>query len=710
MKKKRKVPLLRQMSQTECGITSLSMIFSYYGYENALTELRKDVSGSRSGISMLTLKKIGENYNFDVSPLKIDVTKMTSVESPLILFWENNHFLILEKIEKDHFFIVDPSLGKYVLKKSDVENKYSGYCLLLKPNKYFQPQKKKKKLNFNLFEEFFHHKLGFIMMLVIAVVMQLSIVILPITTKLIIDNSIDANHFWEISNIKVILLLMLVILVIQIVFNYLNSYIINKIQRSVDKVMIPNFVNHLVNLPIKFFNVRSTGDLVLRTNNLEDVRQLVLNQLITGFLNATTLFVVINYMFSQSLILSLSLIIIGLIQMFIIIMGSKSIQPISNLELSYKSEQNAKLSEMIHSINTIKSLNEEETFYRDWKKALSKKIDASYELGKRKMKMDSTLKSLTITVPIIITIVGVILTVSGDMSIGSLFGFLSLSTLFLMPFNNIAESVVNINNTKSILNFVEDVATNEKEENIGHLDKIKDANIKFKNVSFRFDKYSPELIRNVNISIEANSNIAIIGASGSGKSTLLSLLNRVYKPSNGEILIDDENIEKYNIRFLRENIGIVTQEFSIFNKTILENITLNNEKYKEKDVYEALAGAALLEEVMAMPQGINTMLSENGTNISGGQRQRLAIARALIKKPKILILDEATSALDYKNEIEIDKFLKENKATKITTSHSLYNLKRMDEIILICDGEIVLSGKYEDIKNKKEFKQYIGDE
>ncbi|HHD1170954.1 TPA: peptidase domain-containing ABC transporter, partial [Staphylococcus aureus] len=482
------------------------------------------------------------------------------------------------------------------------------------------------------------------------------------------------------------------------------------IQRSVDKVMIPNFVNHLVNLPIKFFNVRSTGDLVLRTNNLEDVRQLVLNQLITGFLNATTLFVVINYMFSQSLILSLSLIIIGLIQMFIIIMGSKSIQPISNLELSYKSEQNAKLSEMIHSINTIKSLNEEETFYRDWKKALSKKIDASYELGKRKMKMDSTLKSLTITVPIIITIVGVILTVSGDMSIGSLFGFLSLSTLFLMPFNNIAESVVNINNTKSILNFVEDVATNEKEENIGHLDKIKDANIKFKNVSFRFDKYSPELIRNVNISIEANSNIAIIGASGSGKSTLLSLLNRVYKPSNGEILIDDENIEKYNIRFLRENIGIVTQEFSIFNKTILENITLNNEKYKEKDVYEALAGAALLEEVMAMPQGINTMLSENGTNISGGQRQRLAIARALIKKPKILILDEATSALDYKNEIEIDKFLKENKATKITTSHSLYNLKRMDEIILICDGEIVLSGKYEDIKNKKEFKQYIGDE
>lgn len=708
LKKKRKVPLMRQMSQSECGITSLSMIFSYYGYEGALNELRSDVHGSRYGVSMLSLKKIGETYNFTVNALKVSLTHIETINEPLILFWEHNHFLILEKIKGNQYYIVDPSLGKYTLTKDDIEEKYSGYALLLKPNKNFKPQKKKKNKNFNLFSAFFDQKLSFLMMLIIAIIIQLSVIILPITTKYIIDHSINAKNFWEIKNINIILILMLSILIIQILFNYLNSYVINRVQKSIDEIMIPNFVNHLIKLPIKYFNARSTGDLVLRTNNLEDVRMLVLNNLISSLLNAITLIVVINYMVSQSILLSTVLVFIGLIQMFLIILGSKHIQPISNLELAYKSEQNGKLSEMINSIHTIKSLNEEVTFYNEWEKSLMKNINATYEVGKRKIKMESVLKSLSVIVPIMITLFGVILTVSNKMTIGSLFGFLSLSTIFLLPFNNIAEGVVNINKAKSILTFVEDVATNEKEEQSGTINKNIKGEVKLENISFKFDKYSPDLLKNINILIPQKSNIAIIGASGSGKSTLLSLLNRVYKPTSGRILLDGKDINSYNIKVLREEIGIVTQEFSIFNKTIFENITLNNPNYTEKDVYEALSGASLLKEVMEMPQGINTMLSENGTNISGGQRQRLAIARALIKKPKILILDESTSSLDYKNEYEIDKFLKNNGATKITTSHNINTLKNMDKVFLLSKGEIILSGKYNEIKNKEEFKQYIG--
>ncbi|MDO5376488.1 MAG: peptidase domain-containing ABC transporter [Staphylococcus rostri] len=710
MKTKRKVPIIRQMSQTECGITSLSMIFSYYGYEGALEELRKDVYSSRNGISMLTLKKIGESYNFDVKALKGSIDYIKNVQKPIILFWENNHFVVLEKVKGKYFYIVDPALGKYSLEKDDVLTRYSGYALLMCPNEDFVPQKAKRKMHINIFASFLQHKLAFVMMMIIAIIIQISVIFLPITIKYVIDNAIGVKSFWDIQHADVIIFLMISILIVQILFNYLNSYVINRIQRNVDKVMIPGFVKHLISLPIKFFNARSTGDLVLRTNNLEDVRMLVLNQLVAGFLNLTTLVVVINYMFSQSIILSFGLLGVGIIQMMLIIYGSKRIQPISNMELAYKAEQNSKLSEMIHSIHTIKSLNEEENFFETWKESLDKKVDATYKVGLKKASIDSLLKSLSIVVPIILTFVGVFLTIAGELTIGSLFGFLSLTAIFLMPFNNIAESIVNINKTKSILNFIQDVGMNESEQKSGELIRNIEGHVEFHNVSFRFDKYSSNILSNISLDIPARSNLAIIGTSGSGKSTLLSLLTGIHKPTQGSITIDNEPLSLYDVRNLREQIGVVTQEFSIFNKTIYENITLNNKKYTERDVYEALAAASLLEEVVAMPQGINTMLAENGTNISGGQRQRLAIARALIKKPKILILDESTSSLDIKNERAIDDFLKSNGATKITTSHDLKSLKNMDKIIIIDGGKKVAEGSYEEIVNSSEFKKYIGDD
>lgn len=704
------VPVMRQMAQTECGITSLAMVFSFYGYEGALSDLRKDVHGSRNGISMLTLKKIAESYHFNVKAMKLNINELQNFQIPLILFWEDNHFLVLEKVKGDNYYLVDPAIGKYILQKEDIESRYSGYALYILPNENFEKRKKKSKPNFNLFLAFYSQKLPLVMMFVIAIIVQLSVIILPITTKYLIDNSVDANNFWDIDNIKLIIFLMIIILLIQILFNYINNYIINKVQKKVDEIMIPSFVKHLVNLPIRYFNSRSTGDLVLRTNNLEDVRMLVLNQMIAGFLNLTTLIVVTNYMFSQSLILSGVLIGVGLIQMALIIFGSKKIQPISNIELSYKSEQNSKLSEMLHSIQTIKSLNEEKTFVEEWEKTFLKKLNATYQVGMKKISMDSVLKSLSVIVPVAITLFGVILTVSGSMTIGSLFSFLSISTIFLMPFTNIAEGIVNINKTKSILNFVEDVATNETEENRGTNEKEILGHIELKNIHFKFDKYSDDLLKNVNLDIPEKSNVAIIGSSGSGKSTLLSLLNKVYRPTSGEIFIDGNNIDSYSIKHLRDSVGIVTQEFSIFNKTIYENITLNNSKYTQKEVLEALDGASLLKEVAEMPQGINTMLSENGSNISGGQRQRIAIARALIKKPKILILDEATSSLDQKNEKAIDSFLKNYGATKITTSHNISTLKNMDKIYLLSKGEVILSGKLDELKDTQEFKKYIGDD
>lgn len=710
MKTKRHIPVMRQMSQNECGITSLSMIFSYYGYEGALEELRKDVHSNRNGISMLTLKKIAKSYNFDVQPLKISTDKLQQISTPLILYWEHSHFVVLEKVKKDYFYIVDPALGRYTMEKEEVIKRYSNYALSIEPNDKFKPKKRKKNMNFNIFSSFLQYKTSFLMMIIIAIIIQISVVLLPISIKYIIDNAIGVENFWEIKNINLILYLLFGVFAIQVVFNYLNAYVINRIQRNIDKVMIPSFVNHLIKLPIKYFNSRSTGDLVLRTNNLEDVRTLVLNQLVASFLNVTTLFIVINYMMSQSLVLSLGLLLIGSIQMMLIILGSRKIQPISNMELSYKSEQNSKLSEMIHSIHTIKSLNEEETFYKNWKESLDKKVDATYTVGLKKANIDSFLKSLSIVVPITITIIGVLLTISGDLTIGSLFSFLSLTAIFLMPFSNIAESVVNINKTKSILNFIEDVASNNTEQENGTLyENIKGA-VEFSNVSFKFDKYSSSIIKNVTLKIPANSNVAIIGVSGSGKSTFLSLLTGVYRPTKGNILIDKRPISNYDIRNLREQIGVVTQEFSIFNKTIFENITLNNDKYTEKDVYEALMGASLLEEVMAMPQGINTLLSEHGSNISGGQRQRLAIARALIKKPKILIFDESTSSLDVKNERAIDAFLQSHGATKITTSHNIKTLRHMDKIIILDEGRLVAEGSYDEIINTKAYKKYLGDE
>ncbi|MGG3805396.1 peptidase domain-containing ABC transporter [Metabacillus fastidiosus] len=695
----KKVPFIEQMEHSECGLASLAMILSFYGNHVPLTELREKYGVPKGGTSLFQIMKIGESYKLNVKGYKADFTDLKSISLPAIIHWENKHYVVLEKVKKHSAVVVDPAQGRTRISLKELEEKYSGFTLILSPGDSFEQKKGISHTRFFL-SYVLEKKRLITLIVIISLLIQGFALIVPWMTQWMTDQVIVPKEAGYLSTIGYSIL---ILLFSYLIFSGLRGFFIAKLQTAIDKSLMTQFIGKLLNLSYPFFENRSTGELLFRANSNIYIRQILSTKAITflidGVLLITYLVVMAQYSVEMTGIVSL----IGLGILAVLILSTSVSRKLADKEISSQSHVQRLLSESINGIGDVKVMGLENQIFDDWSKKFSQQLIHAEKRSVWTSLVNTVATSVQFILPIFLLWLSGKVLIAGDMTLGALLGFNALALSFIAPIISIGNGYGELIYLGSYVQRIYDVmhAKSERESGQTVLDSPIEGKIEFKNVSFKHNYFSDYSVKNLSFEVNPGEKLAIVGSSGSGKSTIVKLLLGMYTPSKGSILVDGKDSEKINLKSLRRAIGVVFQEGRLFNKTISENIALNRQDVLLENILTAADQANIHEEIMNLPLNYNTTVSEFGINFSGGQRQRLILARALASKPSILVLDEATSALDTLSEKVIDKHLSALSCTQIVIAHRLSTVKNADRIVVMHQGEAIETGTHEELIRKQ---------
>ena len=527
---------------------------------------------------------------------------------------------------------------------------------------------------------------------------QLAALANPLVIQLIIDKVIVQN---SISTLNILGVLLLAVGVFEAVLTTLRTYLFVDTTNRIDMSLGSQIIDHLLRLPLRYFDKRPVGELSTRINELENIRQ---------FLTGTALTVVLDALFSLVYIVvmlfyswQLTLVGLGTIPLFVVV--TLIAAPTVSRQLRTKAERNAEtqsyLVEVMSGIQTVKAQNIELRSRFSWQKKYAKFVAAGFKTVLTSTLANSTSQFLSKLSSLLVLWVGSYLVLKGELTLGELIAFRIISSYVTTPILRLAQIWQNFQETGLSLERLSDIVDTPQEAEVDRnnipLPAVSGA-VKYENVSFRFAASGPLQLSNVNVEFTAGKFVGIVGQSGSGKSTMMKLLLRLYDTESGRILVDGYDIAKVELYSLRRQIGVVPQDTLLFDGTVQENIALTNPEATTEEIIEAAQIAVAHEFIMTLPNGYNTRVGERGSALSGGQRQRIAIARSVLQRPKILVLDEATSALDYPTErqicLNLARAFKGNTVFFIT--HRLNTVSSADTIVVMDNGRMIEQGSHQE--------------
>ncbi|WP_257349960.1 peptidase domain-containing ABC transporter [Pseudalkalibacillus decolorationis] len=690
-----RVPFIEQMEQSECGLCCLAMILSYFKSEYTLWELRNDWGGGREGINLLIIKKIAESLELQTSAQRVHPKHLDEIQLPAILHWQGDHFVVLERVRNNKMFILDPAAGRRVILLEEMDNNTPLVCLSMKPTESLQRRKVKKVWKEYL--KFLWEEPRLVVSIIIfSLFVQLLAVATPMLVQFIVDKVIVAeNH----SYLKLLSIPIILLVVIQFVFSLLRTRTLVKLQNRLDWNLMTKFFNRLLKLPFHFFQLRTSGDLILRANSNMIIREILSTRTVTMLLDGGLVLSFLAYMLYNSVYLTLYVVGIAIIQVVLMAISNIYMSRLSQEEILRQTKASSYLAEVLRGILVVKSEGVETSAYKHWSNLFLEQIKASRKRGFFSSYIESTMQALRVAAPLMVLLMGTKEVMSENMTLGAMLGFYTLAISFFTPLTSLvttsSQMVLMGTYFRRILDILE--ADLEQEDQTVIEPPLLRGRIELKNISFRYNRYGSSVIKNVSTEIEPGQFVAIVGATGSGKSTLASLLIGLYQPTKGQVLFDGQDISNLDKSKFRQQIGVVTQQIHLFNASIFQNIAFHNSNINEEEVIRAAKLAEIHDDILQLPMQYRTILSEEGSNFSGGQRQRVALARSLAHRPVILLLDEASSALDTVTEERIHNHLQDLECTRIVIAHRLSTVKNADKILVVDDGEIVESGTHSEL-------------
>ncbi|MBE6856937.1 MAG: peptidase domain-containing ABC transporter [Ruminococcus sp.] len=697
MKNRLKVPMIKQVTQTECGLCCCLMILRYYKSRESMKRLQEDADVGRDGLSIKRMKQLLTDRGMKTSVFHVtDSASLVQFTKPFVAFWDNMHYVLIEKVKNGKYYIKNPAEGSAVMEREEFDKHFSGIILTAEPDTEFVPVRKNEN---NMWKDVIgslknHKLLMFEIILLLALTYAVSL-ITPILIQKIIDRSVVVTGM---SGLKPF---------IYAVAGFTAGYAVVSILKSLRLVALNILIGyhleadtyrHLLKLPYKFYEQRTVGDLLFRLSSTSAVKDLIATQLLAGVIDIGTLIVTFVYMMNKSPVLSVITLGFFVLNILLVLYIQPKITKAVNDEVSEKTLMQSSQVETIYSIQSVKLSCLEDVVYNGWKKIYDRAVKAF----RRKIIISSVQNSfnsiITIFAPIFILLCGIGLYLGGRLSLGEVVAFESVSVNFLSYISQIISTYMQFVTTDEYMQRISDIWYAEEEKRNCTTDrKIEEGSISIRDVSFSYNKSAKKVLDSINIEIPAGSRVAFVGASGSGKSTLSKLITGLYPVTEGEILCDGIPLDNYDKKNICSQIGIVPQDAMLFNKSIYDNIVMNGEDVDMERVKECCRYACIDEEIESMPMGYNTIISEMGMNLSGGQRQRILLARAMVNTPKILVLDEATSSLDNTNEKKISDYLKQQGCTQIVIAHRLSTIIDADRIYVFSDGKVCEYGSHSEL-------------
>jgi ATP-binding cassette subfamily B protein len=698
---RRRVPSVLQLTAVECGAACLAMILSYYGRKSRVAEIRDRYGIGRDGLTALDIVKAARNYGMRVRAISLrgQIDEFRFVSLPAIIHWEFNHFMVVERWSAKYVDVVDPAVGRKRLSREEFEQGFTGISIMMEPGELFdRSSTSASKLTLRSYAAQYIKRapMAIIQLIVASLFLQIFGLGVPLLTKVIIDQVIPLRLS---SLVPLLGVGVLSLLIAQLVVLVLRSLLLIYLQCRIDMHMYPSFFDHLFMLPLKFFQQRSTGDILTRVSSNTTIRDLVSTHFLSTVLDGSLVIVYLFILLWQSWSFGLVVLVIGILQFALLLGTQNEFRLRSDRELEAIGKSQGYVAEILTGMTTVKAAGAEQRAFQRWSNLFCDQLNSSIRRIYLASILESSITILRIVSPLLLLWLGVIQVLNGTMQLGTMIALNALAAIFIAPLASLASSATQLPIIRSHLERIGDVIEADVEQNVLQAQESPrlTGRIQLQDVSFKYDGNSPTVLKDITIDIRPGQKVAIVGPTGSGKSTLGKLLLGLYLPTEGEILYDGMPLRSLNYQSVRSQFGVIMQDASIFSGTIRQNIAFNNPDMDMESIIKAARLAAFESDIQQMPMQYETFVAESGNALSGGQRQRLAIARALANDPSILLLDEATSALDVITERVIEENLKSLACTQIIIAHRLSTVRDADVILVLDQGRIVESGSHAEL-------------
>jgi ATP-binding cassette subfamily B protein len=694
----RRYPWVEQQSSSDCAAACLSMVARYWGKRFPLHVLRERANVGRSGASLKSLAKAAEGIGFHARPVRASAGALANQKGPWIAHWEGIHYVVVYRMTAQQVTIADPALGAQVISRQRFAQKWTGYGLLLEPTEQLRDTEIRQASLGRYVKALLPYRGLIAQIIVVSLLIQCFGLVSPLFTQVILDRVVVQKSMSTLNVFAVGLLIFgLWGLMMSAVRQYLLSYFSNRL----DLTLVSGFIRHVMALPMRFFESRRVGDIITRVQENQKIQRFLIGQVVLAWLNFLTGFVYLALMLYYNWRLTL-LVLLMVPPIVMLTLGSTPfLRKVSREIFKEAADQNSSLVEMVSGIATVKSTATEQALRWRWEEHLTRQMNARFrgqKLGIGLQSLSGVVNSVGST---LLLWYGATLVIQDQLTIGQFVAFNMMMGYVISPVVALAGLWDELQEVMISVERLNDVFETSPEAARGGviIPPLK-GEVVFEDVTFRYNEEEDRnTLQNISFAVTAGSTIAIVGRSGSGKSTLVKLLEGLYAPNQGRVLIDGHDIAHVEPDSLRSQLGVVPQDCFLFSGTVLENITL----YREDIPLEAAIKAAKLAEahgfIQSFPMGYSTKVGERGATLSGGQRQRIAIARALLSNPHILILDEATSSLDTESERQLQQNLERISAhcTTFIIAHRLSTVRHADRIIVLDRGVIVEQGTHAEL-------------
>ena len=698
---KRRVSLVMQTEVAECGLACLSMVASYHGLKIGLPILRQLFSSNLSGMNLQQLIKLADDLGLTSRALKCPAEEIGHISLPCILHWDLNHFVVLTGVTKDSIYINDPAIGQKKIQHSEFSKHYTGIALELNPAINFKRHDFREQMSLSqLWSNIVGLKSSLTSLLILSLILQLFALISPYYMQLVVDEVLLSH---DQSLLTVLAIGFGLIIILNVFTNAVRSYLILRLSSMMNMQMAVNLLRHLLRLPMDYFEKRHIGDLVSRFTSLAKIRERLTTGLTETVVDGIMSIIVLGMMLAYSV--KLTLVVLSAVVLYIIVKAIMYHPFRRNTEehIQALAREQSNFIENIRGIQTVKLFNNESMRQNIWQNRYVEVINCEIRLGKMKIGSESINSLLFGLENIIVIYIAATLVMDKTITTGMIFAFIAYKLQFTERISNFIEQIFQFRMLKIHLERISDIAFTEIEANREPQHFVGEINgkLEFKNVGFRYAENTPWIIQNCNITINPGESIAIIGSSGCGKTTLIKLMLGLITPTSGSILIDGKDIKQLGLIQYRNHISAVMQNDTLLSGTIIENISFFDPSINLLRVKKSAQQAAIDEEIERMPMGYNTIVGDMGNAFSGGQVQRILLARALYKQPNILFLDEATSNLDVSNELYIGEHIKNLNITRITIAHRPETIRQASRVLEMKSGQLVeVDYIYDLFKNK----------
>lgn len=675
---KKTLPMIYQGEHSECGLACIAMISAYHEGQIDLFQLRRSYKIGAKGLDLGQIVEIFDSLHFDSRPVKLDKLSIRHLQLPAIIHWGMDHFVVLKSINKRFFNIHDPSSGCRQVSKEHFFKKFTGIALEVTPSKSFEKSVAKKSIGFkNLWSKTSGLTKALSLTVAASLITHLLSLGLPFYLQITVDSVLPSSNL---TLLNFILLGFLFIVLIHSLLTAIRDLTILRMSTQLDLQISNNIFNHLIRLRYRFFEPRSTGDILTRFSSIDQIRDIISNSVtasvIDGFMASITLLIMLNYSVS---ITFTSLAFVALYT-FIKYLTKGGLERALEKTISSTSHKQTFFLETIRAIQLIKINQMEIKRIVSWKNKLTNFLNAQTNLRNYEV-LHLTLNTLIFGVErLVIVYISAIATINGNLSLGMFLAFLAFKESFLSSVRNFVDNIFKVKLVRLHLDRISDIVLEEQDPTLKNIETemntVTNGCIRVEQLSFSYSSSESPIFSDLSFSLPNGKSLAIVGPSGSGKTTLLMCLLNLLEPSSGEIYIDGSAIQ--TIGNYGKSVSAVMQDDKLLTGTIADNIACFDEKIDYDRVVECARLAMIDAHISSLPMRYSTWISDMGNNMSGGQIQRIVIARALYRNPKILFLDEATSHLDTETEILVNKNISNLNITRVIIAHRKETIESAD--------------------------------